>query len=313
MLIKPSLISKVVKPSITTKLGRAVLQTQKHSPHILFGAGMVGFVSTTVLASKATLRVEEVLQKTQSDLDNVRMVVDGPLGEKHDYTEDDAFKDRLFIYTRTFVDLSKLYAPTIIVGGLSVIALTKSHAILTQRNTALTAAYVGLDRAYRAYRGRVREVLGEEREEEIYYDYREEMSVDTRELDEMGDDAPIKVSKRIGETHFSPYARFFDESSRFWQKDPEANWLHLRIQQSYANDLLKLRGHLFLNEVYEMLGLDHTSQGAVVGWVISKDGDNYVDFGFMDGERERARAFVNHQERSVLLDFNVDGVIYDKI
>jgi hypothetical protein len=95
-----------------------------------------------------------------------------------------------------------------------------------------------------------------------------------------------------------------------WQKNSEHNKLFLKCQQSYANDMLQARGHVFLNEVYSWLGLEHSKAGAVVGWVINSDGDNFVDFGIFDPGNSR---FVNGQERSILLDFNVDGVIYDKI
>lgn len=111
----------------------------------------------------------------------------------------------------------------------------------------------------------------------------------------------------------SQYARFFDEGSPAWSKDSEYNLMFLKQQQQYANDLLKKRGHIFLNEIYDMLGIPRTKAGAVVGWVYDENnpiGDNYVSFGITD---ERNANFVNGYEKSVLLDFNVDGNIWDKI
>lgn len=307
---KLSLIRRAIPNSVTVKAGRTLLHAQHQSPHILFGAGIVGFVSTTVLASRATLRVEEVLDRSKTKLDEVREVAEGPLAEKHDYTEEDALKDRLYIYSRTFVDLSKLYGPTIIVGTLSIAALTKAHTIQNARIGALTAAYAGLDKAYQAYRKRVEETLGGEREQELLYNVREEqVSVQNPDTGKT-EDFKRKV---IGENAYSMYARFFDEANHRWQKGQGYNYLFLRAQQNYANDLLKSRGHLFLNEVYDQLGFEHTEAGAVVGWIISDDGDNYVDFGFLDPDNPRTRDFVNGYERSVLLDFNVNGVVYDKL
>ena len=51
---------------------------------------------------------------------------------------------------------------------------------------------------------------------------------------------------------------------------------------------------------------------AVVGWVLG-NGDNCIDFGIWDSANEKARDFVNGREGAILLDFNVDGVIYDLI
>lgn len=308
---KLSLIRRAIPPKITVKVGQTALKVSHQSPHILFGAGLVGFVGTTVLAARATLKVEEIIQKTQSDLSQVTMVEEGPLAEKHNYTEEDALKDRFYIYSRTFVDITKLYGPTILVGAASVICLTKSHQILSARNSALTAAYVGLDRAYRSYRQRVEDAFGPEREREVAHGpVREVVQIQNPDTLETQEE---EIKRKIANADFSPYAKFFDESSTQWQKDAEYNYLFLRSQQNYANDLLRSRGYLFLNEVYTNLGLEPTATGQVVGWVISNDGDNYVDFGFLDGERERARSFVNHMERAVLLDFNVDGVIIDKL
>ena len=61
-----------------------------------------------------------------------------------------------------------------------------------------------------------------------------------------------------------------------------------------------------------MLGIPRSQAGAVVGWVLG-EGDDYIDFGMFDGNNMATRDFVNGYERSILLDFNVDGVIYDLI
>ena len=114
----------------------------------------------------------------------------------------------------------------------------------------------------------------------------------------------------------SQYARFFDESCASWVNDAEHNLMFLRQQQQYANDLLKKRGHLFLNEVYDMLGMPRTKAGTIVGWIYdenNKYGDNCVDFGIFDLNNEYNRSFVNGNTRTVLIDPNVDGNIFDKV
>jgi hypothetical protein len=195
--------------------------------------------------------------------------------------------------------------PAVAVGVVSIGCLTGSHYILTQRNVGLTAAYAAIEKSYAEYRKRVTEEVGVEREVEL------RQGVDIREtVKKSKDGKSVEISKSpVGH---SVYARFFDEYSKSWNKDPEYNSVFLNCQQNYANDLLRTRGHLFLNEVYDMLGIERSKAGAVVGWVISDDGDNFVDFG-MYQDNERVRSFVNGRESSILLDFNVDGVIYDKI
>ena len=88
--------------------------------------------------------------------------------------------------------------------------------------------------------------------------------------------------------------------------------MYLKKQQAYATDKLRAQGYLFMNEVYEMLGIPKTVIGQRVGWVYDENnpvGDNFVDFGIYDLYNEKARDFVNGYERAILLDFNVDGDI----
>lgn len=296
-------LTKLIPPSITSKVARQVLVSQKHSPTILFVGGVVGVIATTVMASKATLRVSEVLEESKTNLQQAKDLHES--GHK-DYSEDDYKKDVVYIYSRVIVEITKLYGPTILVGVASIAALTKSHNILNNRISGLTAAYAVLDKTFNEYRRRVVDTYGEEADRKFRYASEERVAVRAK------DGTETKVI-RVSPEGPSGYARFFDQFSNSWSKEPEYNLVFLRCQQNYANDMLRARGHIFLNEVYDMLGIERSRAGAVVGWVIGNDGDNYIDFGVFDGENPRARDFVNGREGAILLDFNIDGVIYDKI
>lgn len=276
---------------LTRAFGRQVLTLKKDSPHIFFVAGIAGVGVATVLACRATLKLSDTLDKIQDEIQ---------VAKTHKMEDDGLQKQNMaYIYSKGALKLSKLYAPSIIIGAASLTALTGSHVQLSRRNASLMAAYAVMQEAYDNYRERVKEELGEEKELDIHRGLKDGNVDGSKELVKIGD--PNKLS---------PYSRIFDEYSVEWRKDPELNKLFVQCQQNYANNLLQARGHLFLNEVYDMLGLDRSSAGAVVGWVIGKEGDNYVDFGMYDAHNT---GFVNGWERSVVLDFNVDGIIYDKI
>ena len=315
---KLSLIRQMVPASVTLKMGRAGLALSKHSPALLMSAGIGGFITTTVLASRATLKMDDILTDAQTNLAKANdLYNDKALQHRAnaDYTEEDYLKDRIYIYTHLALDITKSYAPAIIVGGLSIFCLTKSHRILANRNAAVVAAYSALQRGFDGYRARVRNHVGEEIERDLYFDAQRDW-VTEKVLDEQGNEREISVpKKRVGPNSASPYAMFFDELNPNWEKVPEYNLHWLRAKQAYFNDMLHSRGHLFLNEVYQDLGLPHTQQGAVVGWVLNDDGsgDNFVDLGFMNGDTQARRDFVNGLEGAILLDFNVDGYILDRI
>lgn len=127
------------------------------------------------------------------------------------------------------------------------------------------------------------------------------------------DTLKCKVEVKRKSKPYSPYARVFDEECLGWTRDAEMNRLFLLRQQEFANEKLQQRGYLFLNEVYDMLGLSRTKVGQCVGWcydLSNRYGDNYVDFGIYD---VRNRWFVNGQEKTIVLDFNVDGNILDRL
>jgi len=315
---------------LSRNLSRAALQVKKYSPEILVGAGVIGFVATTVLACKATLKVDEVLAKTEPDLEKIKTVWQDQLAnpvyifntesEKsevtYQYTETDYKKDLAMTYVRRGADLAKLYAPALGLGVLSIGLVLGSQGIMKKRNLGLMAAYALLDETFNTYRANVVADLGSERDLAYRHSYHMETK-DTVTVDADGKKSKKKETVYVPNDDLkrSPYAKFFDEFSAQWSKDPEHNLFFLRAQQNYANDLLKSHGHVFLNEVYDLLGIPRTSAGAVVGWVRNSDaGDSFIDFGiyspsFAGGGPD----FVNGYERSILLDFNVDGVIYDKI
>jgi hypothetical protein len=286
--------------AVATKIARRALVLEKNSPSLLFGAGVVGVVGSTVLACRATLKMQDVLEETQEKLNTAKTL------QHDDYSEKDRQRDVAIIHVQAGAKILRLYGPSILVGGASIAALTRSHNILNERNAALTAAYAALDKGFREYRGRVVEKYGEDQDREFRHGSKEV---------EIMEDGKKKTVTRVGDDDPSVYARFFDPFSASWSKEPEYNLVFLQCQQSYANDLLLARGHVFLNEVYDLLGIPRSKAGSIVGWIVTPDNtsDNHIDFGIWRGTDRNAIDFVNGREGSILLDFNVDGVIYDKI
>jgi hypothetical protein len=290
-----------IKDAVTSKAARQLLTAQKHSPTILFSAGVIGVVATVVLASKATLKVEqEVLIDAQKNLGLIKDTV------RPDYSDEDKAKDTAVVYIQAAGKLTKLYGPAVIVGAVSIACLTGSHVVLSRRNAGLTAAYVALEKGFNKYRERVVDEFGEEKDREFRYGV-EDVVVE----DENGEKTVVRRAASDGP---SIYAKLWDENSSSWNHNPDYNMVFLKAQQKYANDRLHARGHLFLNEVYDDLGLDRTPEGQIVGWVLDDEGDGYVDFGiFNDDMMPEHLAFFTGRENAIWLDFNVDGPVYQKI
>lgn len=299
--------------TLTRSFHKANFKLKKHSPEILIVSGVIGAVASAVMACKATTKLSSVLNESKHEINVVHDYVENE-GYSEDYTEEDSKKDLAILYVQAGLKVAKLYAPSVILGALSITSILASNNILRKRNVALAAAYATIDKGFKEYRGRVVERFGEELDKELKYNIKAK-KVEETVVDKNGKEKTVEKTVNVADPNlYSEYARFFDDGCNGWTKDPEYNLFFLKQQQAWANDILKERGHLFLNEVYDMLGIPRTKAGQVVGWIYDEKnpiGDNFVDFGIYDYNRPKCRDFVNGYERTILLDFNVDGNIWD--
>lgn len=323
--MKTKFMSSKLMTNMTRTFNRAGLQIKKHSPEILLVTGIVTGGAALVAACRATTKLESVLNETKGNVAQVHecaaageiRINDGGEIRTVAYTEEDSKKDLTIFYTKGCLNVAKLYAPAAALGVISLTCILASHGIIHKRNTALAAAYTAVDNSFKEYRQRVTERFGEELDRELKYDIKTK-EVEETVVQEDGTETvvPKKVNIANGVHETSEYARFFDEWCKGWTKDAEANLVFLRQVEAWANQRLQTVGHLFLNEVYDALGIPRSKAGQIVGWVYNTDkpnGDNKVDLGIYNINRENCRDFVNGRERSILIDPNVDGPIYELI
>ena len=299
-----------IMKSVNGVVSKAVMKLKKHSPEILVVAGIAGTVVSAVLACKATTKVAEILDETKGTLDTIHEGMETGAINGQEYTTEDGKKDTVVVYAQTGMKLAKLYAPAIILGTLSITSILASNNILRKRNVALGAAYAAIDKSFKEYRGRVIERFGEQVDTELKYGIKakkfEEIEVDP----ETGKEKKVKKTVMVADPNLqSDYAVYFDSKSRNYETNPDYNRMFLKAQQAFANDKLQTRGHLFLNEVLDDLDLPRTPAGQIVGW--TKDGpDGYVNFRIVEVERETEDG---RHEPALLLDFNVEGNIWEKM
>lgn len=299
-----------IMKSVNGVASKTVMKLKEHSPEILVVAGIAGTVVSAVLACKATTKVAEILDETKGTLGTIHEGMETGAINGQEYTTEDGKKDTVVVYAQTGMKLANLYAPAIILGTLSITSILASNIILCKRNVALGAAYVAIDKSFKEYRGRVIERFGEQVDTELKYGIKakkfEEIEVDP----ETGKEKKVKKTVMVADPNLqSDYAVYFDSKSRNYETNPDYNRMFLKAQQAFANDKLQTRGHLFLNEVLDDLDLPRTPAGQIVGW--TKDGpDGYVNFRIVEVERETEDG---RHEPALLLDFNVEGNIWEKM
>ena len=293
---------------------KAGLKLKKHSPEILVVGGVVGLVTSGVMACKATTKLSAILDDSKEQIELFDKVAANPEMVNEEYTVEDAEKDKKIVKVQTAVKVAKLYAPAVAIGMVSIGAIFASNNIMRKRNVALGAAYATVDQAFKDYRNRVVDRFGEELDKELRYNLKTKEIKETVE-DENGKKKTVKKNIKYMDSPMpSEFAVIYDDGCAGWTKDPEDNKFFLIQQQRYANERLKRRGYLSLNEVYELLGFPSTKAGQVVGWLYDcKDpnykGDDFVDFGLYNVDYEPNRDFVNGYERNIILDFNVAPII----
>ena len=310
----------------TRAFHKAGFQLKKHSPEILVVTGVVGTVVSAVMACKATTKVNFVLEETKAQVDVIHEgtkngAVKGYLDNGEvgmvPYSAEDSKKDLAIVYAQTGLKLAKLYGPAVVLGALSITGILAGHNILRKRNLALAAAYTAVDTGFKQYRGRVVERFGDKLDKELLYNIKAKEVTETV-VDEEGKETTVTKTVEVADPvmAMSPYTFCFDETADGWVRDAERNKFFLLRQQDYANERLKSKGHLFLNEVLDMVGIDRCRAGQTVGWIYDEknpSGDNYVDFGIFNIHSEANRNFVNGLEKSIWLNFNVDGDILNSL
>lgn len=302
--------------TLTQTLSRSGLKLQKAGPTIAVVGGVVGLGATVVMASRATLKSQQILEDHRKGIEDMNEAYKIAYNETNDegeliFSEKDYAEEHAARWLNTGLAMLKIYGPSIVVGGLSIAAILGGHRTMGNRIASLTAAYSVLESTFTKYRENVQEELGLDNEKELYAGNL------IKALDKEKEDLASEIESEVKSKYKnrSVHARYFDEQSRRWTRNPQENKAFLSHAQNLFNDILASRGHVFLNEVYDHLGFDTTPEGQVVGWVFTGDegSNNYVDFGVFDSTDEASRMFINGNEHSVLLDFNTDGIIWNQI
>lgn len=312
--MKTELISKVSR-----SLHKAGFKFKKHSPEILAVTGVIGIVTSAVMACKATTKVNDIVDEAKETIDKIHESVGKGLhtSDGEEYTEEIAKKDLTITYVQTGLKFVKLYGPSVALGIASIGCMLGSNHILRKRNIALAAALTNVATSFKEYRGRLVDRFGKDLDRELRFGIKAK-EIEETVTDEDGKETTVKKTVEVVDpnTAHSIYSIVFCEGNTGWTRNAELNKVFLIQQQNWANDKLKMNGILTLNEVYDMVGAPRTAYGQIAGWVYTDDssiGDNFVDFGIFDVNNEKACDFINGREKSIILDFNCIGNILDYI
>ena len=301
---------KINTKTLRKSFKKAQLTVRKHSPEILMVAGVIGTVAGAVMACKETLELEDVLDECKQE----KMELEEQYAMCEEYSEDALKKDKVKLTIKQAAKIVKLYAPSVIMEATSIGVIFASNDIMHKRNASMAAAYATLNSMYKRYRQNVIESYGEEVDKDMRFGVKHEK---VTEIDEDGN--KVKIDARIVDLDntalaISDYSRFFQSGCKgFDASSGRYNLLYLKGIQAMFNNKLIADGYVMLNDVYRELGFDTIPEGWSIGWVYDEAnpiGDNYIDFGLYEARNKNQRA-VNDWEPVILMDFNVDGNLYE--
>lgn len=299
-----------IKENLSVFARKAGFKVKKCSPGILFMTGTVTFAGTIAMAIRQTLSCDEIIKEKKAL--QARIDEACKLDETYANNENNKLtRDKLIMYSRFGVDMAKHYLPVVFLGSASLACFFMSNHILRRRYVVAMSSLAALTEVFDTYRKRVIDEYGEEMDRHFRFGT-EKMTANKEILTNSGKKKTVTEEvENVKSENVLPSddARVFDASNQNWDKNIDFNKMYLSATEQMANNLLEKNGNVFLNEIYDMLGFKRSDRGSIVGW-IKGQGDGYIDFGFRSEANKR---FVNGEENIVLLDFNHQGVIYDKI
>lgn len=326
------MITSIVSKLASSDLGRTVMRRanrgllimRKYSPEIAMVAGTIMAIGTVVAVHKAAIKSQDILKEAKQDLSCIKECEENEeLQTSGEYTQEDAVSDKTMVYTSTVINLAKLYAPAFFLGAGSLTMFYASAFTLKRRHAAAAAAFAAVSDELKTYRNRVIEELGSDMDKKFRFGLVSE-KIKVQEVDpETGETREVETEASVIPQQadifgmgYSKFARVFDETCEDYKRDPSMNLMFLTSVERYMNERLRIRGHVFLNEVYDAIGFPRTALGQRVGWVYNpadNTRDNWIDFGLRDVYKPSVRDFRNGYEPCVVLDFNVDGDILSLI
>lgn len=285
---------------------------KKHSPEILMGLGIAGTVAGTIAACKATTKLDDILAEHRENATKIREFSPDDIDEDIEYTEEDRKKDLVITYTKTGLKVAKLYAPAMIIMGLSLSSILASVNIMKKRNLALATAYTALNKTFSDYRERVSAKYGPAAEQEMRYGL-EKKKISEETVDENGKKKTVKKDIMVSTLNEDTSIEFSEKTSSHWDSVMDYNWMFIQARQRLANDMLMSQGYLTLNEVLDLLDIDRTVEGFQLGWIFdpkNENGDNCVDFRAVETTKVVVDEEGNERYIPIIrLDPNYDGPI----
>lgn len=205
----------------------------KNSPTILTGLAVCGLVTTVIFAVRATPKAMELIKEDSRHAHD---------GDPYAYSNKEALKSAW-----------KPYIPAAAMGTVTIACIISSNSINQRRNAALATVYGLTETAFREYKEKVVETIGKNKELKV----RDDICADHVAQNPVGRNEVIITGK-------GNVLCMDSLSGRYFRSDID------KVRKSINSLNEEMLGNIGMwisvNELYDEIGLAHTSQGDMMGW-----------------------------------------------
>lgn len=297
---------------------KAGLILRQASPEILLGSGIVLGVAAIITACSKMSETDDVKVELQEELNYI------------EETEEKGTKEYISANfkagVRAFLRYIAIFWIPIVLEIMSILAIWYSHGLMVKRNADLASAVVVIAQQMDKYRSRVRDKVGVEAENDLYFGLTKSPTGETVVItDENGKDKKVKhYDILVTDGAEGPFDRIFDRTNPNWSSSPSSNLFYVQAVLNECKDKLIYRsskssdGWLTLNEVYDKLGFESTESGFNWGWTFSRRDPNEscvpdIDFGISNYSTKTVKNYINGRETVIPLHFNCKPINFKSL
>lgn len=226
-------------------LNKSIRTVKLNSPEILTGLGVAGVPITAYLVARASFKAARTIQE---EPEGKRIIAGVPYKE-----EELPFKTKAKL-------VWKHYIPAGVAGAATMACIIGSSKASGQRTAAAVTAYSLTERAFSEYKEHVIEEIGKNKEQKIHDEIAQKTVTEnppTKEVIIGGRGEVLCCELR---------------TRRYFKSDMET----IRKAMNDVNAWVVHEGEVAMDEFYDLLGLEHTSESDRMGW----DSDKLLDLKF---------------------------------
>ena len=239
-------------------INKGIRFADEHQREIMLGSAIAGTIVTAALSWKAGIKADKVLSEQREKMDTI--VINMGEDESNEISEEEEKQRRKEITLETIKRMAPIVTPPALAATCTIISVIAGYKVASTQIATLSALYSMGEKALSEYQGKVTEIAGPKKAQEI------EEAVAKGKVEE---NPPTNMNTVIDTGKGN--VKFYDpKSGRYFYSSPES----VKTAFNKVNKLIMDEYFLSLNEGYNELGLPDIELGDEMGFNVD---DGLID------------------------------------